>query len=97
MEMSKVFKSFIIGAVVMLAVCFLVLAAFDAARYNGEAEILEEKINETEELLEDYGNRNAYEFLDDTPGVRGAADTGIEQFRKRRDEILQRRGSTGDS
>jgi hypothetical protein len=95
--MSKIFKGLVIGAVVMLAVCFLVLAAFDAARYNREAEILEEKINETEELLEDYGNRNAYEFLDDTPGVRRAADSGREQFRKSRDEILQRRRSQGDA
>jgi gas vesicle protein len=95
--MSKIFKGFIIGAIIMLVVCFLVLAAFDVARYNREAEIIKEKINETEELLEDYGNRNAYEFLDDTPSIRGAADSGREQFRKQRDEILQRFGGSGDS
>jgi hypothetical protein len=46
-------------------------------------------------LREDYGNRDLYEFLDD-PGIRGAADSGIERFRGRRDEILQRYGGAGD-
>jgi hypothetical protein len=95
--MSKIFKSAITGAIIMLVILFLVLAAFDAARYNREAEKIKEKINETEELLEDYGNRDAHEFFDTTPGVRGAADTGIEQFRRSRDEILQRFGGSRDS
>ncbi|GHV82259.1 hypothetical protein AGMMS49991_08170 [Spirochaetia bacterium] len=48
-----------------------------------------EQQNEIQKMREDYGNRDPYEFLD-TPGVRGAADNGYEQFRRDRDEILQR-------
>jgi hypothetical protein len=44
---------------------------------------------EVQELREDYGNRDPYEFLE-LPGVRGSADSNVERFRERRDEILQR-------
>jgi hypothetical protein len=95
--MKSFWKGFITGAAVILALGFLVLAAFDAADYNREAMILQEQQHEAEELLEDYSNRDPYEFLDDNADVRGAADSNIEQFRKKRDEILQRKGGAGDS
>jgi hypothetical protein len=95
--MKSFWKGFLTGAAVMLAFGLLVLAAFDTADYSREAAILQEQKHEAEELLEDYSNRDPYEFLDDNADVRGAADSNIEQFRKKRDEVLQRRGGTRDS
>jgi hypothetical protein len=90
--MKSFWKGFITGAAVMLALGFLVLAAFDAADYNREAELLQEQKHEAEELLEDYGNRDPMEFLDD-PGVRGAADNARDEYYRKLNEILQRYGS----
>jgi hypothetical protein len=95
--MKSFWKGFVAGAAVILTLGFLVLAAFDAADYNRKAELLQEQKHEADKLLEDYGNRDPYEFLDDHADIRGAADSNVEQFRKRRDEILQRRGAAGDS
>jgi hypothetical protein len=95
--MNKFWKGFLTGAAVMLVLCFLVLAAFDAADYNREAAVLQERKDETEQLLEDYGNRDPYEFLDDIPGARGAADNGIERINRKRDEIIQRQRNAGDN
>jgi hypothetical protein len=94
----KIFwKGFLTGAAVMLVLGFLVLAASDAADYNRKTMIIQEQQHEAEELLEDYSNRDPYEFLDDNADVRGAADSNVERFRKKRDEILQRRGGAEDS
>ena len=43
-----------------------------------------------EAMREDYGNRDPVEFLDDIPGVRGAADRGYADFKRKRDEAVQR-------
>jgi len=43
-----------------------------------------------ETLREDYSNRDPIEFLDDIPGVRGAADGATAEFLRKRDEALQR-------
>jgi hypothetical protein len=48
-----------------------------------------EKQNEIEALREDIGNRPLDEFLED-PGVRGAADNAADEFRRKRDEAVQR-------
>jgi biopolymer transport protein ExbB/TolQ len=85
-------RGFIAGAVVMLLLVFVVLVVFVLAR-DKNYQVMEVQ-NEIQELREDYSNRDAVEFLD-VPGVRGAADSNIEQFRKKRDEILQRYGSEG--
>jgi hypothetical protein len=45
----------LIGVVILLVLCFLVLAAFDAANYNREGKRLPERKKEKEQLLEDYG------------------------------------------
>jgi hypothetical protein len=94
--MKTFWKGVLVGAIVLLVIGFLVLAAFDAAEYNREAKLLQERKDETKELLQDYRNRDPNEYFN-IPGVRGAADSGIEYFRKRRDEVLQRNGSQGDN
>jgi hypothetical protein len=48
-----------------------------------------EQQNAIQDLREDYVNRDPYEFLD-TPGVRGAADNANADFRRKRDEAVQR-------
>ena len=49
-----------------------------------------EKQQAIEILREDYGNRDPVEFLDDIPGVRGAADGASAEFLRKRDEAIQR-------
>jgi flagellar biosynthesis/type III secretory pathway M-ring protein FliF/YscJ len=52
--------------------------------------------HEIELLQEDIGNRPPDEFLED-PGVRGAADKAADEFRRKRDEAIQRiRGGHAD-
>ncbi|GHU12564.1 hypothetical protein FACS1894161_1050 [Spirochaetia bacterium] len=48
-----------------------------------------EKQVEIQQLREDYGNRDPVEFLD-VPGVRDTADNAADEFRRKRDEALQR-------
>jgi hypothetical protein len=50
-------RKVITGMVILLVLCFLVLAAFDATNYNREGERLQERKDEVEQLLEDYGNK----------------------------------------
>ena len=49
-----------------------------------------EKQQAIETLREDYGNRDPVEFLNDIPGVRGAADGASAEFLRKRDEAIQR-------
>jgi hypothetical protein len=49
-----------------------------------------EKQQVIETMREDYSNRDPYEFIDDIPGVRGAADGAVAEFERKRDEALQR-------
>ena len=49
-----------------------------------------ERQESIEALREDYSNRDPVEFLDDVPGVRGAADGASAEFLRKRDEALQR-------
>jgi hypothetical protein len=60
--------------------------------HRRDKEVLEyvETQNAIQSLREDYRNRDPYEFLDEVPGVRGAADNADAEFRRKRDEALQR-------
>jgi hypothetical protein len=94
--MKTFWKGMITGAGLMLTLVLVMLAVkFFNERDRKIYEAMELQY-EIQERREDYGNRDAVEFLD-TLGVRGAADTAIEQFRQQRDGILQRRRSEGDS
>jgi hypothetical protein len=53
--------------------------------------------NEIQMLQEDYTDRDPLEFLDDIPGARRAADDADAEFRRKRDEAVQRiRGGYAD-
>ncbi|GHV04020.1 hypothetical protein FACS189485_08520 [Spirochaetia bacterium] len=95
--MSSFIKGIITGAVLMFALV-LVIAAFRFV-HERDRKIFEyaERQNEIQTLEEDYRNRDPYEFLDELPGVRGAADNAAEEFNRKRNEAIQRiRGRYAD-
>jgi hypothetical protein len=87
--MSNFWKGVITGAGIMLAlvVCVLVFRFF----HERDRKIFDlmERQHELQTLQEDIINRPPDEFLED-PGIRGAADNADAEFRKKRDEALQR-------
>jgi hypothetical protein len=93
--MNRFLKGVITGAVIVLAVVLIiwVLRFF----YNRDKRLYEliKREGEIESIRDDVSRRDPYEFLDD-PGVRRAADNGIEWINRKRDEILHRGRSTGN-
>jgi hypothetical protein len=95
--MNSFLKGIITGAAGMLALV-LVITVFRFF-YNRDKKIYEymEAQREIEAMQEDIGNRDPYEFLDGVPGVRRAADNATDEFRRKRDEAIQRiRGGHAD-
>jgi hypothetical protein len=88
-EMNVFLKGLITGAAGMLALVVLVLVfRFFHERDRKIYEYMEAQ-NEIQTMQEDIGNRPLDEFLED-PGVRGAADSADAEFRRKRDEAIQR-------
>jgi hypothetical protein len=87
----KDFWKGVIAGVVGSAIIFGVIIAFHFLNKR-DKELIEyaEKQIEIEALREDYVNRDPVEFLDNVPGVRGAADGAAAEFDRKRDEILER-------
>ena len=95
--MTDFFKGIVAGFAACAVIAGVVLALV-VVHYR-DKELLEyaEKQIEIETLREDYGNRDPYEFLDEVPGARGAANNAADEFRRRRDEAIQRiRGGNTD-
>jgi hypothetical protein len=94
--MDSFLKGIVVGAFGMLALALVVLAfRFFQER---DQELYEQMEARNEILLkqEAINNRSADEFLEE-PGVRGAADTAADGFRRKRDEAVQRiRGGRAD-
>jgi hypothetical protein len=90
--MNDFLKGIITGVAGVLVLVLVVLAL----RFfnNRGRKILEymESQSELQGMQEDIGNRPPDEFLED-PGVRGAADNAADEFRRKRDEAIQRRGN----
>jgi hypothetical protein len=90
--MKSFWKGVLTGAGLMLVLVLIILAfRFFNERDRKIYEAMELQ-NEIQDLREDYGSRDPYEFLED-PGVRGAADNARDEYYRRIDEILQRYGS----
>ena len=87
--MNSFLKGIITGAVGALVLMLLVLVF--RFFYNRDRKILEymEVQNEVQAMREDINNRPPDEFLEN-PGVRGAADSASGEFRRKRDEAVQR-------
>jgi hypothetical protein len=87
--MNNFLKGIITGAAGMLVLVLLVLAF--RFFHNQDRKIFEymEAQNEIQAMQEDINNRPPDEFLED-PGVRGAADNAADEFRRKRDEAVQR-------
>jgi hypothetical protein len=87
--MSDFLKGIITGAAGMLVLVLLVLAF--RFFYNRDRKIYAymETQNEIQAMREDINNRPLDEFLED-PGVRGAVDNADAEFRRKRDEAVQR-------
>jgi hypothetical protein len=93
----KVFsKGVIAGAAGMLVLVLIVMAfRFFRERDRKIYEYMEAQ-HEIQAMQEDIYNRPLNEFLED-PGVRGAADNADAEFRRKRDEAVQRiRGGRAD-
>jgi len=61
----------------------------DREQFNYAKEYVE-KQKAIDTLREDYSSRDALEFIDELPGVRGAADGAAADFTRKRDEAVQR-------
>jgi hypothetical protein len=87
--MNNFLKGIITGAAGMLVLVLLALAF--RFFHNRDRKIYEymETQNEIQAMQEDINNRPPDEFLED-PGVRGAADSAADEFRRKRDEAVQR-------
>jgi hypothetical protein len=83
------------GAAIIVLVIVLAVIQFCGSMRREEIELLE-KGNEIEALREEYSSRPAYEFLDELPGARGAADEGKRRLEAKREELLQR-GRSGNA
>ncbi|MDR3173398.1 MAG: hypothetical protein LBU19_04030 [Treponema sp.] len=94
--MSDFLKGVITGAAGVLVLVLLVLVF--RFFYNRDRKAIEymEAQNEIQTMQEDINNRPLDMFLED-PGVRGAADNADAEFRRKRDEAIQRiRGGHAD-
>jgi hypothetical protein len=89
-DKMKVFlKGVITGVAGMLVLVVLVFVfRFFSERDRKIYEYMEAQ-RELQTMQEDIGNRHLDEFLED-PGVRGAADSADAEFRRKRDEAVQR-------
>jgi hypothetical protein len=94
--MKMFLKGVITGVGGMLALVLIIMVfRFFHERDKKIYEYMEVQ-NEIQIMQEDIGNRPLDEFLED-PGVRGAADNADAEFRRKRDEAIQRiRGGHAD-
>jgi hypothetical protein len=87
--MNKFWKGVITGSAGTLVLVVLILVfRFFSERDRKIYEYMEAQ-NEIQTMQEDINNRPLDEFLE-YPGVRGAADNADAEFRRKRDEAIQR-------
>jgi hypothetical protein len=87
-------KGIVIGlfAGIIITAIIMGVVIWSIQRNQKGKELIEyvEKRQAIETLREDYVNRDPHEFVDDIPGVRGAADRASGEFIRKRDEAIQR-------
>jgi hypothetical protein len=88
--MNSFAKGFLSGAISMLALALVVGSlVFFHRRDKKLFEAMEVQI-ETQKIIDDVSGRNPQRFVDELPGVRAAADGGVECFNRKRDEAVER-------
>jgi hypothetical protein len=87
--MNTFLKGVITGAAGVLILAVLVLAFRFFHERDRKIYAYREAQNELQDMREDINNRHFDEFLED-PGIRGAADNADAEFRRKRDEAVQR-------
>jgi flagellar biosynthesis/type III secretory pathway M-ring protein FliF/YscJ len=88
-NMNIFWKGVITGAAGVLVLVLLIFVfRFFHERDRKIFEYMEAQ-SELQIMQEDISNRPPVEFLED-PGVRGAADNAADEFRRKRDEAIQR-------
>jgi hypothetical protein len=94
--MKTFWKGVITGAIgVLVLVLIVTVFRFFHERDRKIYEYMETQ-NELQDIREDISNRPPDEFLED-PGIRRAADNADTEFRRKRDEAVQRiRGGYAD-
>jgi hypothetical protein len=87
--MNDFLKGVVTGVVFVIVLVLVVLVlCFFNERDRKIYEYMEVQ-NEIQVMQEDLNNRPLDEFLED-PGIRGAADNAVDEFRRKRDEAIQR-------
>ncbi|MDR2068903.1 MAG: hypothetical protein LBP71_03435 [Spirochaetaceae bacterium] len=87
--MNKFWKGVITGAAAMLVLVAVVLILRFFHERDRKIYKYMEAQNEIQTMQEDINNRSPDEFLEDT-AVRGAADNADAEFKRKRDEAIQR-------
>ena len=82
-------KGFIAGVLLSAIIFSLVVGLILHRTKVKELEAYAERQRTIEVMREDYVNRDPAEFLE-IPGVRGAADNAIDEFERKRDQVLYR-------
>jgi hypothetical protein len=90
MKQNDLGIGFLVGFVFAVIIMSLLMALVVNHYRMKERIAYVERQEEIEAMRENYRNRDAVEFFDDIPGVRGAADGARADFERRRDELLQR-------
>jgi hypothetical protein len=88
--MKDFVKGCLCGGGVILAV--VILVSVFSFFYKRDRKILESAgvQNEIQKMVDDVNNRSGDEFLLGNSGVRGAADNGFDEFKRKRDEAVER-------
>ena len=89
MKITDFTKGIITGVIASVILFGAIFSIWVFIRQEKESNEYEERQEEIEALREDYDSRDPYVFLDDIPGVRGAANNAFAEFERNRDEILQ--------
>jgi cbb3-type cytochrome oxidase subunit 3 len=87
--MNTFLKGVITGATGVLVLVILFLAFWFFHERDRKIHEYMEAQHELQALQEDIGNRPSDKFLED-PGIRRAADNAADEFRRKRDEAVQR-------
>ena len=89
MKITDFTKGIITGVIASVILFGAIFSIWVFTRREKEINEYEDRQQEIEALRENYDSCDPYVFLEDIPGVRGAANNAYAEFERNRDEILQ--------